>query len=197
MIRVLADVAAGASALVFLAAALGKLDSWRQWSRLCEEIPGPGVLGRVVRIMVPALEGIIVVLSFAFPIVGLAAAALALTGFGLAVLLLARRLEGHECNCFGAIAPGTISQRLAARNVTLAGVGGVSWYAARDRTTTPPSPAQHHHDPGGHKRSHYVTITPGPSSPKFHGERGNLHGRCRGAQKPSPPRPLRLCSSRH
>ena len=44
----------------------------------------------------------------------------------------------------------------------------------RDRTTTPPSPAQPHHDPGGRDRSHCVTITPGPSSPKFHGDRGNL-----------------------
>ena len=44
----------------------------------------------------------------------------------------------------------------------------------RDRTTTPPSPAQPRHDPGGRDHSHYVTITPGPSSPKFHGDRGNL-----------------------
>ena len=44
----------------------------------------------------------------------------------------------------------------------------------RDRTTTPPSPAQPRHDPGGRDRSHCVTITPGPPSPKFHGDRGNL-----------------------
>ena len=44
----------------------------------------------------------------------------------------------------------------------------------RDRTTTPPSPAQHRPDPGDGHRSHYVTITPGPSSPKFHGGRDNL-----------------------
>ena len=43
----------------------------------------------------------------------------------------------------------------------------------RDRTPTPPSPAQPAHDPGGRDRSHCVTITPGPSSPKFHGDRGN------------------------
>jgi 3'-5' exoribonuclease len=41
-------------------------------------------------------------------------------------------------------------------------------------TRETPSPAQHPHDPGGRDRSHYVTITPGPPSPKFHGERGNL-----------------------
>ena len=44
----------------------------------------------------------------------------------------------------------------------------------RDRTSTPPSPAQPRHDPGGRDRSHCVTITPGPPSPKFHGDRGNL-----------------------
>ena len=45
----------------------------------------------------------------------------------------------------------------------------------RDRATTPPSPAQHRHDQGGRDPSHCVTITPGPPSPKFHGDRGNLH----------------------
>jgi site-specific DNA recombinase len=44
----------------------------------------------------------------------------------------------------------------------------------RDRTTTPPSPAQPDHDPGSRHPSHCVTITPGPSSPKFHDGRGNL-----------------------
>ena len=45
---------------------------------------------------------------------------------------------------------------------------------AIERATLPPPPAQHHHDPGGRHPSHYVTIPPGPPSPKFHGERGNL-----------------------
>jgi transposase-like protein len=47
--------------------------------------------------------------------------------------------------------------------------------SGRDRTSTPPSPAQPRHEPGGRHRSHYVTITPGPPSPKFHGDRGNLY----------------------
>ncbi len=47
----------------------------------------------------------------------------------------------------------------------------------RDRTPTPPSPTQPDHDPGGRDRSHCVTITPGPSSPKFHDGRGNLQKR--------------------
>jgi hypothetical protein len=49
--------------------------------------------------------------------------------------------------------------------------------AGRDRAPTPPLPAQHRTDPGGRDRSHYVTTTPGPSSPKFHGDRGKLAAR--------------------
>lgn len=130
MIRTLADVAAGAFALVFLAAALGKLDSWGEWSHLNEEMPGPALLGRAVRVMVPALEGVIFVLCFVLPIVGLAAAAAVLAVFAVAVWFLARRLAGRECNCFGAIAPATISPRLAARNIALAVVAAAGWYAA-------------------------------------------------------------------
>jgi hypothetical protein len=36
---------------------------------------------------------------------------------------------------------------------------------------------------GGRDRSHYVTITPGPSSPKFHDDRGNLWDRARAATR--------------
>src|SRR6185437_7308124 len=44
----------------------------------------------------------------------------------------------------------------------------------RDRTTTPPPGDPANFDPGGHDRSNCVTITPGPSSPKFHAGRDNL-----------------------
>ncbi len=44
----------------------------------------------------------------------------------------------------------------------------------RDRTTTPPPADPANAEPGGHDRSHCVTITTRPSSPKFHGARGNL-----------------------
>jgi hypothetical protein len=129
--RTFAEIAAGAFALVFVAAAVGKVDSWGPWSRLTEEIPGPGVLGRVVRIAVPAAEGAIVVLSLASPVIGLAAGAIILGGFALAVWTLARQLAGRECNCFGAIAPATISSRLASRNIALAILAAAGWYAAR------------------------------------------------------------------
>lgn len=129
--RVLADAAAGACGLVFLAAALGKLDSWGQWSRLSDELPGPSVLGHIVRVAVPAIEGAIVVLSVASPAVGLAAGALVLLGFAAAVWVLAARLPLWECNCFGAIAPATISGRLAMRNIALAILAAGGWLAAR------------------------------------------------------------------
>src|ERR1019366_1626251 len=57
----------------------------------------------------------------------------------------------------------------------------------RPRRTTPPDPKNLDSErsleatgeesaalPGGRDRSHYVTITPGSPSPKFHGKRGNL-----------------------
>jgi len=130
-VKVLADLAAGACALLFLAAALGKVDSWAQWSRLSEELPGPASLGRTVRVMVPAAEGMIVVLSFALPAAGLAAGAVILAVFAVAVRVLARRLAGRECNCFGAIAPATISTRLTTRNIALALLAAIGWWVVR------------------------------------------------------------------
>jgi len=94
--RALGDVAAGACALLFLAAALGKLDSWEQWSRLTKEIPAPAVLGRAVRVIVPAVESMVVVLSFAWPAAGLASGTAVLAVFALAVWLLAPRLSGRR-----------------------------------------------------------------------------------------------------
>src|SRR6266567_2537221 len=122
LLRALGEVAAGACALLFLAAALGKLDSWEQWSRLTKEIPAPAVLGRAVRV---------VVLSFAWPAAGLASGTAVLAVFALAVWLLARRLSGRECGCFGAIAPATIGPRLAVRNAALAIVAAAGWHLAR------------------------------------------------------------------
>jgi hypothetical protein len=130
VLRVLADLASAACALVFLAAVAGKLDSWGDWSRLSHDIPGGPALGRAVRIMVPVIESIIVVLCFASPIAGLAAAALVLGGLAVAVRDLQDRLGGRECNCFGAIAPATISPRLAARNAALAAAAAAGLYAA-------------------------------------------------------------------
>lgn len=131
VIRALADIAAGACGLVFLAAALGKLDGWGEWSRLTEEIPGPAVLGHSVRFAVPAVESAIVVLSFASPTVGLAAGAAVLACFAVAVWLLAPRLSGRECNCFGAIAPARIGPHLAGRNMVLAVLVAGGWWVAR------------------------------------------------------------------
>ena len=126
----LADIVAGAYALIFLAAALGKLDSWAAWSRLSREIARSDLLGSAVRSVVPAVEGLVGVLCFVAPTAGLAAAAVLLAFFALAILLLSRRLAGEDCNCFGAIAPATISPRLAARNLALAIIAAGGWYAA-------------------------------------------------------------------
>lgn len=129
--KVVAEIAAGACALVFMAAALGKLDGWRRWAQLTEDISGPPFIGRFVRFAVPGVEGTIVVLSYASPTVGLAAGAVALGSFAAGVSLLARQLAGRECNCFGAIAPGTIGPHLATRNSILALAAIAAWYTAR------------------------------------------------------------------
>lgn len=126
-----ADVAAGANLLVFLAAVLGKLDRWGQWRSLSDEIPGPIVVRRAVRLGVPAAEGIVVVLTVISPASGLGVGAVVLLCFSLAVSLLARRLAGQECNCFGAIAPGRIGQRLAARNLLFALIAAAGCLLAR------------------------------------------------------------------
>lgn len=131
LVKILADVAAGACALLFLAAALGKLNSWGQWSRLTADVPGPAVLGRVVRFAVPAAESTIVVLTVGWPIAGLATGAVVLAVLAFGVWILARTLlTGRECNCFGAIAPAAISQRLAGRNIALAALAVAGWYLA-------------------------------------------------------------------
>lgn len=130
-VNVVAVIAAGGCALVFLAAALGKVDSWGPWSRLSEQIPGPPLLRRVVLFAVPGTETVIAVLNFVWPIAGLAAGTVALAVLAVAVALLARRLAGRECNCFGAIAPATIGPRLAMRNVALALLAGAGYYVVR------------------------------------------------------------------
>jgi len=128
---VVADISAGACALLFTAAVLGKLDSWPQWERLTTEIPGPVALGRVVRVVVPVIESTVVILSFTSPSVGLAVAVTVLLCLAGAVWFLTRKLEGRECNCLGVIAPARITSRLAQRNVVLAILAAGGWYAAQ------------------------------------------------------------------
>jgi hypothetical protein len=124
------DLAAGAYALLFVAAVLGKLDSWDQWARLTREVPGPRALGVCVRFGVPAVESATVVLSLVRPTAGLAVGAIVLACLALGVWLLTRRLTGRECNCFGTIAPATISPRLAVRNAVLACAAAAGWYVS-------------------------------------------------------------------
>ena len=102
-------------------------------SDLSKELPGPGVLGGGVRVVLPTIESAIFVLALVAPIVGLAAATVVLAGLAVAVWFLARQQVTRECNCFGAIAPATIGPRLAARNLILSIVAGVGCYAAWDQ----------------------------------------------------------------
>jgi hypothetical protein len=130
MVTTLAHLAASASGLLFIAAALGKLDSWREWSQLTLELAGPSPLREVVRFMVPAIEAVVAILSFVWPPLGLAAAAAVLSVLAVGVRLVEPRLGGRECNCFGAIAPARISGRLVLRNAGLAAIAIAAFFAA-------------------------------------------------------------------
>jgi len=123
-------IAVGTSALVFAAAALGKLDSWGEWTALTDEFGLPRPWRRPVQFGVPLAETAIVVTSILAPTAGLAAAAALLALFAAAVWVLRGRLAGRECNCFGAVAPATISGRLAARNALLAAPAAAAAFAA-------------------------------------------------------------------
>jgi hypothetical protein len=140
--RALADLAASAYGLLFVAAAAGKLDSWGAWSELARKIPGPPTIRPVVQVIVPVGEGVVAVLCFAAPIAGLAAAAVLLAGFAIAVGLMQPRLGGQECNCFGAIAPALINTGLVVRNAILAALAAAVFYAAWRLDLRPLSPLQ-------------------------------------------------------
>lgn len=127
-----ADLASGCCAVLFLVAALGKFDSWTAWSTLTTDLPGPPVLQRAVRWTVPLAELAVSGISFVKPPAGLAAAAALLALFAAGVWFLAGRLPGHECNCFGAIAPSRLSSGLAFRNAVLAAAAASGSYLTQE-----------------------------------------------------------------
>jgi hypothetical protein len=118
----LAELVAAAYSLLFAAALLGKLDSWRSWSEaVAAFVPRRPRAVAVVRFGAPLAEGAVVVLALSLPKIGLVAAGALLVVFAVAVVLLRPAHAGRECNCFGSIAPSQISLSLAARNGALAG----------------------------------------------------------------------------
>jgi hypothetical protein len=121
-----AQVVASALCLLFVSACLGKLDGWRAWRRSVSTLLAQPTTIRAAAFGVPAIEAIISALLILRPRVGLASAGLLLALLGIAVLILSRRHAGIACNCFGALAPSTITRSLGLRDLGLATMAGVT-----------------------------------------------------------------------
>lgn len=129
---------AGLYALVLSAAAIGKVDSLRKWSRLVGEITPVGHPLRPLLLHgLPILEATVVLFLVLDPTRGLLAAGGLLLVLAAGAAALLPRLRGHECNCFGAIAHGTLNGWLVVRNACLAaGAAGIG-LGARDLPAAP------------------------------------------------------------
>jgi hypothetical protein len=110
---------AGAYVLVWLSAFVGKIDGWRDWRRTIDALIRSPRVRRAATVGVPSVEFASAILLVLAPRAGLWASAALLLLLAAAVLALTHRHEGEDCGCFGALAPATISARLAVRNVAL------------------------------------------------------------------------------
>lgn len=118
----LAGLVAAAYAMLFAAALLGKLDSWRLWSEaVAVFIPRRTWVTAGVRFGVPIVEGALAALTLSYPSIGLLVCGALLAVFAVVVALLQRHHDGTECNCFGSVASSQINLSLAARDAVLAG----------------------------------------------------------------------------
>jgi hypothetical protein len=120
------QVVAAIYAALFLAAVLGKADSWRAWGDLLVAV-SPGWLGiSVIKLGVPAVEAAVAVWLVIAPATGLLAAASLLGILAVAVLVVSLRHSGRPCACFGALMPSEIKRMLAARNAALAAIAAAA-----------------------------------------------------------------------
>lgn len=116
--RLTLQLLAAAFALMFLVAALGKIDAWRSWSiTISHFFPVGHPLNLAVRLGVPIVElGLSVYVlirpSDAFIVVGVV-----MIAFAIAVQAASRKHPGVPCNCFGSVAPSTLDYRLISRNL--------------------------------------------------------------------------------
>ena len=106
--------------LIFVGSVLGKLDGWNRWSGLTSALPLSRSGSSAVRIFLPLVEAAVAVVLVVVPPVGLAASALLLAVFAVAVVVFARRIGPAECGCFGALTPTKLGTGLAVRDALLA-----------------------------------------------------------------------------
>jgi hypothetical protein len=128
--------------LIFVGSVLGKLDGWNRWSSLTSALPLPRHGSSAVRILLPLVEAVVAVVLIVDPAAGLAASALLLAVFAVAVVIFARRIGPAECGCFGALTPTKLGNGLAVRNALLAIVAAVGVAVALGaERPRPPLPA--------------------------------------------------------
>jgi hypothetical protein len=123
------QVVGGVYGVLFLAAAVGKLDSWRAWRHAVAGFVGRGRRRTaVVAFGIPLAETAAGVLALVEPGLGLAVCAVLLLLFALGVALLSTRHAGQDCRCFGALVPSEIGPRLIVRDVILGAGAGAAAY---------------------------------------------------------------------
>ena len=112
--------------LLLVGAALGKADGWRSWTSFVGRLPIPARSAVVVRVGLPVVEAVLGLTTWVRPREGLIGAAVVLAVFSLVVALLADRLKGESCNCFGAVLSASVGKRLSLRNALMSVGAGVA-----------------------------------------------------------------------
>lgn len=124
---------AAALGVFFLAASLGKLDTWPAWKRTLRRFIPLGVAGNAgLRVAVPTGEAGTAILLFVWPSVGLVFSGVLLLLFGGTVVILNSRHRGEECGCFGSTIRSHIGWKLAVRNFCLGAVSLIAGHLAID-----------------------------------------------------------------
>ena len=108
-------------AVVFLAAAVGKLADLRGWRRGLEDLGVPRALAGPAAVLLPAAEAVIGVLLVADATAwwGALGALLLLLGFIGTITRSLARGQRPDCRCLGALGSGPAGRGLLARNAGL------------------------------------------------------------------------------
>jgi hypothetical protein len=117
--------------VVFIGAAVTKLDALPSWTALVARFPVAPPLRRAITFALPGIELLIGVAVVIAPQAGLALCAAVLAIFAAVLFVLLPQLRGADCHCFGAIASARVDLRLIVRNLVLGAVAGaasgISW----------------------------------------------------------------------
>lgn len=117
---------AGLLVVVFFGAALAKVDGYRGWAALVVRLPLPAVGRRFVLVGLPLLEFAAGAITLFASRVGLLLCSVVLACFAAYLLAMMPRIQGMECNCFGAVAQTHIGMSLVVRDLLLALVAAVT-----------------------------------------------------------------------